>query len=160
MSQSVEIMSQSVETMGQNRVHMSTPGQIVFLERGVAYGSDWPLLQLTEFLQISACLSRSSFLRLRCRQERLLCLPATLNGWAAKNQSKQATGFPDRTRESCQKLRTNYGETVQGSRKAHARFALRYDSNRLGQATFVCRGDLSVIACRIARKSVAAARRF
>jgi hypothetical protein len=49
--------------MSQNRVHMSTR-PIVFLERGVAYGSEWPLLQLTEFMQISACLSRSSFLRL------------------------------------------------------------------------------------------------
>jgi hypothetical protein len=57
-------MSQSVEIMSQSRVHMSTPGPIVFLERGVAYGSDWPLLQLTEFVQISACLSRSSFIRL------------------------------------------------------------------------------------------------
>ena len=57
-------MSQSVEIMSQNRVHMSTRGPIVFLERGVAYGSDWPLLQLTEFVQISACLSRSRFLRL------------------------------------------------------------------------------------------------
>jgi hypothetical protein len=57
-------MSQSVEIMSQNRVHMSMPGPILFLERGVAYGSDLPLLQLTEFVQISACLSRSRFLRL------------------------------------------------------------------------------------------------
>lgn len=57
-------MSQSVEIMSQNRVHMSTRGPIAFLERGVAYGSDWPLLQLTDFVQIPACLSRPSFLRL------------------------------------------------------------------------------------------------
>ena len=56
-------MSQSVEIMRQNRVHMSMPGPILFLERGVAYGSDWPLLQPTEFVQILACLSRSRFLR-------------------------------------------------------------------------------------------------
>jgi hypothetical protein len=47
-------MSQSVEIMRPNRVHVSMPGPILFLERGVAYGSDWPLLQLTEFVQISA----------------------------------------------------------------------------------------------------------
>jgi hypothetical protein len=95
-------MSQSVEIMSQNRVHMSTPGPIVFLERGVAYGSDWPLLQLTEFMQISACLSRSSFLRLALPSGAPFVSSCRLSGWAAKNQSKQATGFPDRTRESCQ----------------------------------------------------------
>ena len=57
-------MSQSVEIMRQNRVHMSMPGPIVFFERGVAYGSSWSLLHLTEFVQIPACLSRSRFLRL------------------------------------------------------------------------------------------------
>ena len=50
--------------MSQNRVHMSMLGPIVFFERGVAYGSSWSLLHLTEFVQISACLPRSRFLRL------------------------------------------------------------------------------------------------
>lgn len=94
-------MSQSVEIMRQNRVHVSMPGPILFLERGVAYGSDWPLLQLTEFVQISAITFTFPSLGAAVRSA-LMCLPATLSGWAAKNQSKQATGFPDRRRESCQ----------------------------------------------------------
>ena len=110
-------MSQSVEIMSQNRVHMSMPGPIVFLERGVAYGSDWPLLRLT-----SSCSSRTfTFSSLGAAVTKAFCVfrPLGAAGWR-KTSSKPVTG--------CQ-----------------------WPSSSI----FCLPGALSVISCRIVRKSVA-----
>jgi len=60
----------------------------------------------------------------RCRQERLLCLPATLSGRTRKTSRSKQPVFRI-GRENHVKTAHHYGLTLQGSRKAHARFALR-----------------------------------